>query len=323
MNSPTHSQSTLTIADLPSAKPVRTTVHEYVGKKDGPIVYVQAAQHGHEVNGTEVLRRLHDELCDRVEAGRVIAVPVANPVSFNHASYTAPRTLEAANPNLNRVWPGNFDGTIHERIGAHLWEYASDADVIVDLHSMSPDAMSHTVVTEGDDKSIALADTFGTELTLLEPAPENADHEWNRRNFSGKLRVTATRHGIPCITPELRHSKWILEPAVETGIRGIRNVLRELDVLPGAPIDNGTPRLARNHLGRVTATNSGLFVVDTDVDIGDTVSAGDRLGAVYDPVSYEKRQDVRADRDGILYSITRKSIVVIGKTLANVAIPVK
>lgn len=319
----TYSQSTVTISHLPSRQPIQTTVHQYVGDADGPTVYVQAAQHGNEVNGTEVLRRLHDELRDRIEAGRVVAVPVASPLTFNRSSYTTPRALEETNPNMNRVWPGDDEGTIHERIAAALWEYAGEADVIVDLHTMSPEALSHVVVTDGDDEALALARTFGTELALVESRPEDDDHEWHRRNFSGKLRVTATRHGITCITPELGHNTWVLEPAVETGVRGLRNVLREMDVLPGDPVDNGTPRLARNHLGRVTATDAGLFVVETDVAVGETVSAGDTLGTVYDPNTYEVRQEVRADRDGTLYAITREATVMAGETLANVALPLE
>lgn len=319
----TYSQSTITISHLPSQQPIRTTVHEYVGDSDGPTVYVQAAQHGNEVNGTEVLRRLHDELREHVAAGRVIAVPIASPLTFDHSSYTTPRAIDETNPNINRVWPGDPDGTIHERIAAGLWEYAGEADVIIDLHTMSPDALSHVVVTGGDDEGLALARAFGTDLALIESQPEEEGHEWHRRSFSGKLRVTATRRNITCITPELGHNTWIDEPAVETGVRGVRNVLREVDVLAGDLDSNGTPQLARNHLGRVSATDSGLFVVDTDVEIGETVEAGDSLGTVYDPATYEVHQEVEADRDGTLYALTREATVIAGETLANVALPLE
>ena len=316
----THTRSVVTLSHLPSMQPVQTIVHEYVGDEDGPTVYVQAAQHGHEVNGTEVLRRLHDEFSD-IEAGRIVAVPVANPLTFDHASYTTPRAIEETNPNMNRVWPGDPEGTIHERLAAQLWAYATEADVVVDLHTMSPDALSHVIVTEGDDDALSLARTFGTELALVEPLPEEENHEWHRRNFSGKLRVTATREGITCITPELGHNTWVLDEAVETGVVGLRNVLRELGVLAGEAADIAPPRLARNHLGRVSATASGVFVVDTDLSVGETVSAGAHLGTVYNPTTYEARQDVRADRDGVLYAITREASVIVGETLANVALP--
>lgn len=326
----THSRWTITPLELPAGGDVSLSIHEYEGG-EGPTVYVQAAQHGREVNGTEVLRRLHDELVESDLAGRVIAVPVADPLTFDHASYTAPRGIDETNPNMNRVWPGDGEGSAHERIAAALWAHASEADAIVDLHTMSPDALSHVVVTQNDGESIDLAEAFGTDLTLVEPLPgadeekgENggADEEWNRRNFSGKLRVTAARREIRCITPELGSHTRIQESAVETGLVGIRNVFRHLGTLPGEPVENGRAERARNHLGRVRADDSGLFVPG-EVAVGDRVTAEDRLGTLYDPTGYDVRGAVEADRDGVLYALTREATVVAGDTLANVALPLE
>ncbi|MFC4986384.1 MULTISPECIES: succinylglutamate desuccinylase/aspartoacylase family protein [Saliphagus] len=323
----THSRRTITPLELPAGGDVSLSIHEYEGS-EGPTVYVQAAQHGREVNGTEVLRRLHDELVEADIAGRVIAVPVADPLTFDHASYTASRGIDETNPNMNRVWPGDSEGSAHGRIAAALWEHASAADAVVDLHTMSPDALSHVVVTEGDRESIALAEAFGTDLTLVEPLPgdsegdEDTDEEWHRRNFSGKLRVTAARRGIPCITPELGSHTRVQESAVETGLVGLRNALRHLGVLPGDPVGNGRTERARNHLGRVRADESGLFVPG-EVAVGDRVTEGDRLGTLYGPTDYGVRQEVRADREGVLYALTREATVVAGDTLANVALPLE
>ena len=76
-----------------------------------------------------------------------------------------------------------------------------------------------------------------------------------------------------------------------------------------------------NHLGRVTTTDSGLFHVDHGVEIGQSVEAGEHVGTLYDPTSYEVLQEVEADRDGLLYSVTRESTVMAGDSLVNVALP--
>ena len=133
----------LTLARLPSGVAVETTVHVY-GEGD-PVVYAQAAQHGREINGSSVLRRLHDELVDRDEplSGTLVAVPVADPLTFDHVSYTTPEAFDATNGNMNRCWPGDPDGTLHERMAAALWDYAGEADYIVDLHTGSPEMLTH------------------------------------------------------------------------------------------------------------------------------------------------------------------------------------
>jgi len=313
-----HTAERVTLARLPSGVPVATTVHAYRGDRGGSTLYVQAAQHGREVNGTETLRRFHDALDVGALAGRVIAVPVADPLTFDRVSYTTPEQLDAAHSNMNRVWPGDADGSIHERMAARLWEYAGDVDAVVDLHTGAPDMLPHVVFREGDARSRALADAFGTELLLSEPAGEDAAEEWAERDFDGKFRVAASDAGIPAITPELAHNKQLVEPAVELGVDGLLNVLRELDMLPGDPSD-GDRTLARNHLGRVPAADSGLFRPEPGLAVGDRVRAGDPLGTLYDPTSYDALQEATADRAGLLYSIAREATVTAGESLANVA----
>lgn len=315
----THSSTRTELTRLPSGIPVSTTVHTYSGTEPGPTVYIQAAQHGREVNGTELLRRLHDTLIDTPLAGTVVTVPIADPLTFDHASYTTPEALDSVNSNMNRVWPGDRDGTLHERMAATLWEYITDADAVVDLHTGSRAMATHVVFMEGDDASRSLATAFGTDLLLGEPAGEDADSEWHDRDFSGKLRVAAANADIPSITPELAHNKAIVEPAIETGVTGLRNVLIELDVIDAEVEDNGATRLARNHLGRVTAGDSGLFRPTPDLDVGTTITAGEPLGTVYDPTDYTTLQEATADRDGVLYSLHQGAIVTAGATLGSVA----
>ncbi len=313
-----HTAERITLARLPSGVEVATTVHTYDGGP-GPTVYVQAAQHGREINGTEVLRRVHDRLLGADLAGRVIAVPVADPLTFDRVAYTTPEQLDSVNDNMNRVWPGSPDGSLHERMAARLWAYAGEADALVDLHTGSPDMLTHVVFMEGDRDSRRLAAAFGTDLLLSERAGEDADAEWDRRDFGGKLRVAAAREGIPSITPELAHNRQLVEDAIETGVAGLLNALREVGVLDGEPTPNGEGVLARNHLGRVTAVDSGLFRAAPDVALGDDVSEGTRLGSLYDPTTYEVLQEAVADRDGILYSLRKEATATGGATLARVA----
>ena len=330
-----HTADRVTLARLPSGVPVETTVHRY-GRGE-PTVYVQAAQHGREVNGTECCRRLHERLMagdgatdgagstaddtDPLAAaldGSLIVVPVADPLTFDRVSYTTPEILDSANPNLNRCWPGDSDGTLHQRVAATLWAYAGDADAIVDLHTGSPEMRTHTVYLRGDDASRRLAEAFGTDLLLAEAAGDDADTEWAERDFGGKLRVAATRAGIPSITPELGSNKQLDDDAIATGLNGLFGVLRQRGVLAGEP-EPWEGVCARNHLGRVRATDSGLFVPDDDAAFGVTVEAGETFGTVYDPATYEPLQTVTADRNGVVYSIAREATVTAGQTLVGIA----
>lgn len=318
----THTAHKWTPTQLPSGVPIRLTRHHYVGQREGPTVYVQAAQHGREVNGTETLRRLHDRLLsgDVSLAGELITVPVADPLTFDHRSYTTPEELDSIAPNMNRVWPGDADGTLHERLAAALWDVAADADAIIDLHTASAAVLPHVVYTAGDEASRRLADAFGTTLHLAEPAGDDAEAEWHERRFDGKFRVVAHQAEIPCITPELGDSRRIQESAVELGVDGTFDVLRTLDALRGAPAPS-EPRRCRNHLGRIRAAESGLFRPATDPSLGEEISEGTYLGTLYDPATYEQLQEVTATHDGVLYAQTRRGTVTAGDRLVSVALP--
>lgn len=315
-----HEARQLTLARFPSGVEITTTVHTY-GDGDGPTLYVQAAQHGQEVNGVEVLRRVHERLLDADEtvSGTLVSVPVADPLTFDHVSYTTPEALDSVNANMNRCWPGDEDGSLHERMAAKLWEYVGEADAIVDLHTGSPDMLTHTVYLAGDEECRALAEAFGTDLLLAEAAGDDADTEWEERNFGGKLRVAATREEIPSITPELAHNKQLVDDAIETGVTGVLNALKHLDMLPGDPDAPADPTVAKNHLGRVKAADSGLFLPNDHADIGNEVESGDRLGTLYHPTTFEELQQVEADRDGVVYSVAREATVTAGETLVGVA----
>lgn len=316
-----HTAERVTLARLPSGMAVETTLHTY-GSGD-PTVYVQAAQHGREVNGVEVLRRVHEELLASEESldGTLRAVPVADPLTFDHVSYTTPPEIDALNPNMNRAWPGDPAGTVHQQMAARLWELVQDADAVVDLHTGSREMLTHTVYRRGDARSKALALAFGTDVCLAESADEDADDEWAERGFDGKFRVAASREDLPAITPELSHSRELVEPAIETGVRGVFNVLRHLGLLPDTPETPADQHIARNHLGRVRASESGLFRPTPEVRVGQWVEEGTLLGHVTHPATYETLQRVDASHDGLLYSLTREATVTAGSTLAGVALP--
>ena len=306
----THHVETVPLVRLPSGRTVETTLHRYRGDRDGPTVYLQALQHGGEVNGAAVLRRLHDRLRDRQLAGEVQAVPVANPFAFDHRVYMSPTRLDAMNPNMNRLWPGNPDGTLMERLVDSLWERAADADAVVDLHTGGPYMCSHTRFTEGDDRARELATVFGLDpivadgSPVAEPGPDS----------QGKLRAVAAAKGTPAITPELAHSREIVESTVERGVEGVLNVLVTLGLLDGSVPDQ-SPRVASEKTS-LLAEESGLFR-SIDVAVGDRLEAGQTVGEIYDPSSYERRQTVQTERDGLLLSLNRGSTVLEGESVGS------
>ena len=58
--------------------PLTVPVHVIRGSKDGPRLFVSAALHGDEINGTEIIRRLLKQATLKRLRGTLVAVPIVN-----------------------------------------------------------------------------------------------------------------------------------------------------------------------------------------------------------------------------------------------------
>ena len=308
----THTATDRTLGHFPSGRDVSVTVHRYEGGP-GPTVFVQAAQHGIELNGPAALRRLHARLVDAEIAGTVVAVPVANPLAFDHRSYLTPEAYDAFNSNFNRIWPGDGDGSFQERLVANIWPLVEAADAAIDLHTGMPEMLEHVRFGADDDDARAIAEAFGTEFLLADTDPVGGD------DFAGKFRLAAAGAGVPAITAELSNSRTVQRSAAKAGVEGVWNVLRELDVSAEQPAATPEQRFLSDDAPRVIAGSSGLFELRPDLDVGSEVVAGEELGDVFDPSSFERLETVVASADGVIYSAARGGVVVTGERIVSIA----
>ena len=308
----THTATDRRLGRFPSGRDIPVTVHRYEGG-DGPTVFVQAAQHGIELNGPAALRRLHDRLLDAEIAGEVLVIPVVNPIAFDHRSYLTPEAYDALNPNFNRIWPGDADGSLQERLVANLWPLVEAADAAIDLHTGMPEMLEHVRFRAGDDDARSIAVAFGTETLLADSDPTGGE------DFAGKFRLAAAGAGVPTITAELSNSRTVQRSAVEAGVEGVWNVLRERGVVAEPPEPTAEQRLLRDDAPRTIAQASGLFELRSDLAVGDRVAEGEDLGGVFDPASFERLETVTASADGVIYSVARGGVVVTGERVASIA----
>src|SRR5690606_32819087 len=84
-----------------SGQTVTIPVHVRRGLKDGPTVFISAAVHGDEINGTGAIRQLILKPRLKLLGGSLILVPVVNMLGFEqHSRYLPDRR------DLNRSFPG-------------------------------------------------------------------------------------------------------------------------------------------------------------------------------------------------------------------------
>lgn len=189
------------------------------GEEDGPVVFVTAACHGDELNGTGSIRHLICNETVQLKRGALILVPILNLLGFDrHSRYLPDRR------DLNRCFPGSGSGSGASRIAHTIFrEIVARSDFGIDLHTASVRRTNYPNVRADltDPRVKEMAIHFGAEVILDSVGPH------------GALRREACLFGCPTIILE-GGEVWKVEPAiVETTIRGINNVLRYHKMIDG------------------------------------------------------------------------------------------
>jgi predicted deacylase len=291
--------------------PLQNVVHVLVGGEAGPVLYVQAAVHGDEVNGVEVLRRVVTSLEPQQMKGVLIVVPVVNGPSFMQHQRRNPFDIE----DMNRVWPGSATGSISQQMANNLYRQAiRHAQYVIDLHTANSNTLLHVVYGQGDEKSRRLAEVFGLEVLLEEEITEDL----RRSRFTGKLRNTLTAQGVTAITPELGGNNRFEEGHIKLGERGVLNVMKYLGMIQGEVVPPDKPQITLygSHLDKVKGSQGGIWIAQ--VRAGDRVSKGQLLGYIYALGTFEVVEKLVAPYDGYVLGTADVPIVNIGDGVANV-----
>lgn len=209
----------LAIGESYSSMTVRIPIHIRRAKEEGPVVFVTAALHGDEINGTGAIRHLIQDDDFSLLRGSVILVPVLNLLAFDrHSRYLPDRR------DLNRSFPGSANGSLAGRLACSIFnEIVSRCDYGIDLHTAAVRRTNYPNIRGdmADPEVSRLAKAFGSEIII------------NTKGPRGSFRREACIAGCPTIILE-GGEVWKVEPGiVESATRGIKNVLRELKMLAG------------------------------------------------------------------------------------------
>lgn len=207
----------LPLSETYTGDAIRMPVHVIRSRKAGPTIFVTAAIHGDEINGTGII---HDFLFgDPVElkCGTLILVPVVNVLGFEANMRYLPDRRD-----LNRSFPGNRNGSQASRVAFTLMsEIVSKCDYGIDLHSAASQRTNYPNVranlAQPAIRELALA--FGCALVVDGNGP------------LGSFRREATKSGCPTIILEAGEPFKIEPSVLDIGVRGIRNVLAHFGML--------------------------------------------------------------------------------------------
>jgi uncharacterized protein len=271
------------------------------GREDGPVVWVDAAIHGDEVNGVEAVREVLTGLDPKTMRGTLIAVPVVNVLGFMNGDRYLPDRRD-----LNRSFPGSARGSLASRI-AHLFmeEVVAKCEVGIDLHTGS-DRRSNLPQIRGD-----LDDPRTRDLALAFGAPVML----HAKVRDGSLRHAAREQGATALLYEAGENLRFDDYAIQAGVIGVRRVLAALGMTDDPQMAHPPSRECRQS-GWVRARRTGFLRLDAR--LGQVVADEERLGSLVDTFG-KTLAAVYANRDGVVIGRNEAPLVNSGDALVHIA----
>ncbi len=269
-------------AKLYTHSPLSIPVEIINGRYAGPVLMVNAAIHGDELNGVEIVRQLIEKVDASKLRGTLIAVPIVNVFGFIHKSRYLPDRRD-----LNRCFPGSEKGSLASRM-AHTFftDIAQKADYIIDLHT---GAINRTNLPQirgclDNDETMRLAKAFATPV-IIDSALRD-----------GSLRSEAEKNGIPVLTYEAGEALRFEPIAINAGYLGVLRVMKMLGMLNTRTRKAPTSVIAKS-TNWVRAENDGIL--RTLVTLGDQVIKGQLLAYISSPLGHSEVM-MTAPKDGIV-----------------------
>lgn len=291
------------VAKLYTHSPLSVTAEIINGIKPGPVLMINAAIHGDELNGVEIVRQILEQINPATLNGTLIAIPVVNVFGFIHKSRYLPDRRD-----LNRCFPGSERGSIAGRMAYHIFEQiVRRCTYIIDLHTAAiyrtnlPQIRANLANETTNEMAIA----FGTPVVIDAALRE------------GSLRSEAEKIGIPVITYEAGEALRFEPYAINAGVKGVKRVLQSLGMIRKS---KKTTTVVEPVIARATrwvrAEADGIL--RSHVALGERVKENQPLATISSPVGNEELQII-APQGGIIIGQQTLPLVNEGDAIYHIA----
>ncbi len=285
------------------------------GARPGPTLALIGGTHGVEVAPILALQQLRAVVDPTQLTGTLLIVHIANMPSYlGRTIYYSP----IDGKNLNRVYPGDANGTVSQRI-AHLitTQIIDRADYLVDMHagdgneSLRPYLYWNKlgVDTMVDERARQLALAWGADHIIIDTT--------RTRDVANSIYTQNTAHlrGKPAITTETGAMGLAESEMVQRNLDGALRILRHLGMLAG-PVTLTAAPVWLGKYAVLTSPETGTW--HPLVERAHTVAKGAVIGRVTDFFG-AVIAEVKAPFDGEIMYVVGTPAMSKGEPVAMIA----
>ncbi|MGN1403488.1 MAG: M14 family metallopeptidase [Ruminococcus sp.] len=265
--------------------------------------------HGDELEGQYLVWLLGNYLKNHIGQldGAVDIYPALNPLGIDSIT----RGIPQFDLDMNRIFPGNRNGTMMESISASIIEDIQGADICIDIHS------SNIYLRELPQirMSVPTMETLMPYGKLL-----NVDFIWVHESatvLESTLAHSLNSIGTKTLVVEMGVGMRITQSYGKQLFDGIMNLMHELGMWSGETKPVREPIISLD--GAVEFLNSdaaGIFV--PSVAFGTQVKKGEHIGDVLDALDGSVTASIESNCDGLLFTLREYPIVYGGSLLGRI-----
>ncbi len=287
----------------------KNTILPENGESNGKRICIITGTHGDELEGQYVCYEVQRRIREHKEylKGQVDIYPALNPLGVD----TITRGVPKFDLDMNRIFPGNEQGTLAEYATAKIFQDISGADMAIDIHA------SNIFLTEIPQVRIneMCADTLVPYAKEL-----NIDYVWIHSAatvLESTLAHSLNTTGTPCLVVEMGVGMRITRSYGNQLTDGIFNLMKVMGIWDG-PVKEPKKAIISTdgNVSFMNAAYSGIFVscVEHWID----VKKGQKIGEIVDPLNGVCLEEVKAPASGLLFTLRDFPVVYEGSLIGRI-----
>lgn len=274
-------------------------------------VCIVSGTHGDELEGQFICFQFQKEILEEIEMldGTIEVYPALNPMGIDSIS----RGIPNFDLDMNRIFPGDTQGSMAEQAAAAIVEDLKGADMVIDIHSSNiflREVPQVRISEETAEVLVPRAKHLNTNFIWVHGAATVLE---------ATLAHSLNSCGTPTLVVELGVGMRINHYYGKKMVLGLKNLISEMGMWKGE-IDKKliTEPIVSTGDGVcfVNAPASGIFSTETHNER--IVEKGDSLGMIISPLTGEVIENIIAPCRGYLFTIRAYPVCYEGSLLARI-----
>ena len=267
--------------------------------------------HGDELEGQMVCYLVAKQLNENLDLldGTVEIYPALNPLGID----TIQRGIPNFDLDMNRIFPGNPNGTMAEQTAHLIVEDLKGADLVFDIHSSNlylRETPQVRINVLNEEELVPLAKRLNIDFVWVHDAATVLES-----TLAHSLNSTGTK----CLVAELGVGQRINHKMCNRLTLGIFNLMKDLGMWKGEIQQSliSNPIVCKgDNVEFLNAATSGIFI--TELKCGVVVAEGEEIGQIVEPMTGTVLSRVISPVEGYMFTIRAYPIVYEGSLMARI-----